>query len=261
MRRLCRGVGKLVAAICHGGWIAISAGVYRGVRVTGSPGIKDDLVNAGADLGRRARSSSIAISSPAASPTICPTFAAAMWQVLTRSEPATHHARELDGNGARLWERCLGVLAVPLLVLLNAFFVAAEFSLVAVRRTRVDELLTAAAIGRGRGQICDRQSRRRDRRHATRHYAGQPGPGLGRRAGDRAASGPAVRLLAGRWRLVRRRTRPAIVLAFALITLLHVVLGELAPKAVALQRPDMRQPVGRAAAVAGSQASCGRSSP
>lgn len=39
---------KLVAAICHGGWIAISAGVYRGVKVTGSPGIKDDLVNAGA---------------------------------------------------------------------------------------------------------------------------------------------------------------------------------------------------------------------
>jgi protease I len=40
--------GKLVAAVCHGGWIPISAGVYRGVRVTGSPGIKDDLVNAGA---------------------------------------------------------------------------------------------------------------------------------------------------------------------------------------------------------------------
>jgi protease I len=40
--------GKLLAAICHGGWIPISAGVYRGVRVTGSPGIKDDLVNAGA---------------------------------------------------------------------------------------------------------------------------------------------------------------------------------------------------------------------
>ncbi len=39
---------KLVAAICHAGWIPISAGVYRGVRVTGSPGIKDDLVNAGA---------------------------------------------------------------------------------------------------------------------------------------------------------------------------------------------------------------------
>jgi protease I len=40
--------GKPVAAICHGGWIPISAGIYRGIRVTGSPGIKDDLVNAGA---------------------------------------------------------------------------------------------------------------------------------------------------------------------------------------------------------------------
>lgn len=39
---------QLIAAICHGGWIPISAGVYQGVRVTGSLGIKDDLVNAGA---------------------------------------------------------------------------------------------------------------------------------------------------------------------------------------------------------------------
>ena len=39
---------KLIAAVCHGGWIPISAGVYRGVRVTGSLGIKDDLENAGA---------------------------------------------------------------------------------------------------------------------------------------------------------------------------------------------------------------------
>lgn len=39
---------KLIAAVCHGGWIPISAGVYSGVRVTGSLGIKDDLVNAGA---------------------------------------------------------------------------------------------------------------------------------------------------------------------------------------------------------------------
>ena len=39
---------KLIAAICHGGWIPISAGVYRGSRVTGSLGIKDDLINAGA---------------------------------------------------------------------------------------------------------------------------------------------------------------------------------------------------------------------
>ena len=40
--------GQLIAAICHGGWIPISAGVYEGIRVTGSLGIKDDLVNAGA---------------------------------------------------------------------------------------------------------------------------------------------------------------------------------------------------------------------
>ncbi len=40
--------GKLVAAICHGGWMPISAGIYNGVKVTGSPGIKDDLINAGA---------------------------------------------------------------------------------------------------------------------------------------------------------------------------------------------------------------------
>lgn len=42
--------GKLVAAICHGGWMPISAGIYYGVKVTGSPGIKDDLVNAGANF-------------------------------------------------------------------------------------------------------------------------------------------------------------------------------------------------------------------
>lgn len=39
--------GKFTAAICHGGWIPISAGIYDGVRVNGSLGIKDDLINAG----------------------------------------------------------------------------------------------------------------------------------------------------------------------------------------------------------------------
>jgi protease I len=41
--------GKLVAAICHGPWILSSAGILRGARVTSSLGIKDDLVNAGAE--------------------------------------------------------------------------------------------------------------------------------------------------------------------------------------------------------------------
>jgi protease I len=40
--------GKLVAFICHGGWIPISAKILRGKRATGSRGIKDDLENAGA---------------------------------------------------------------------------------------------------------------------------------------------------------------------------------------------------------------------
>jgi len=40
--------GKIVAIICHGGLVAISAGIVRGRKATGSLGIKDDLVNAGA---------------------------------------------------------------------------------------------------------------------------------------------------------------------------------------------------------------------
>jgi protease I len=37
--------GKLVAHICHAGWIPISAGIVRGYRCTSTPGIKDDLAN------------------------------------------------------------------------------------------------------------------------------------------------------------------------------------------------------------------------
>src|SRR5256886_1738194 len=40
--------GKMVAFICHGGWIPVSAKILKGKRATGSPGIKDDLENAGA---------------------------------------------------------------------------------------------------------------------------------------------------------------------------------------------------------------------
>jgi len=39
---------KAVAAICHGGWVLVSAGILKGRRVTGFYAIKDDLVNAGA---------------------------------------------------------------------------------------------------------------------------------------------------------------------------------------------------------------------
>ncbi len=48
---LVRGIcdqGKVVAMICHAGLVGISAGIVKGRRATGSLGIKDDLVNAGA---------------------------------------------------------------------------------------------------------------------------------------------------------------------------------------------------------------------
>ena len=41
--------GKLIATICHGPWINISAGVCKGVRMTSTPGIKDDVLNAGGE--------------------------------------------------------------------------------------------------------------------------------------------------------------------------------------------------------------------
>lgn len=40
--------GKVVGAICHAGWVLVSAGVLKGRRATACPMIKDDLVNAGA---------------------------------------------------------------------------------------------------------------------------------------------------------------------------------------------------------------------
>lgn len=40
--------GKVIGIICHGGLVPISAGILEGRRATGSLGIKDDLVNAGA---------------------------------------------------------------------------------------------------------------------------------------------------------------------------------------------------------------------
>lgn len=48
---LVRGVHeqqKLVATICHGPWILISAGIVKGRRIAGSQGIRDDVTNAGA---------------------------------------------------------------------------------------------------------------------------------------------------------------------------------------------------------------------
>jgi protease I len=40
--------GKVVAAICHAGWVLCSAGILKGRRATSFINIKDDMVNAGA---------------------------------------------------------------------------------------------------------------------------------------------------------------------------------------------------------------------
>jgi protease I len=40
--------GKMVATICHGPWILISAGILKGRRLTSTVGIRDDVENAGA---------------------------------------------------------------------------------------------------------------------------------------------------------------------------------------------------------------------
>jgi protease I len=41
--------GKMVATICHGPWVLISAGIVRGRKLTSTVGIRDDVVNAGAE--------------------------------------------------------------------------------------------------------------------------------------------------------------------------------------------------------------------
>jgi protease I len=41
--------GRLVAMICHAGWVGISAGVIQGRKLTSTSAIRDDMTNAGAD--------------------------------------------------------------------------------------------------------------------------------------------------------------------------------------------------------------------
>jgi putative hemolysin len=131
----------------------------------------------------------------------------------------------------------LGILAVPLLVLLNAFFVAAEFSLVAVRRTRVDEMINQRRAGATAVKYAIENLD--DAIAAT-----QLGITLASLALGWVGEPLVARLLlplfaflpaAGTW--IAAHT-VAMVVAFTLITFLHVILGELVPKAVALQRPD-----------------------
>jgi protease I len=42
--------GRIVAGLCHGPWIMISAGIMRDRRACAYPGLRDDMINAGADV-------------------------------------------------------------------------------------------------------------------------------------------------------------------------------------------------------------------
>ena len=123
-----------------------------------------------------------------------------------------------------------GLLAVLLLVLLNGFFVSAEFALVTVRRTRVQQLV---AEGRpGAGNVDDGV------RHVDSYIAAcQLGITIASLAlgwvGEPALAG----LLDPIFGAAGAHTL-GVAVAFVVITVLHVVAGELAPKGVALQYPE-----------------------
>ena len=79
--------GKLVATICHGPWILISAGIVRGRTLTSTVGIRDDVINAGAMWVDRPSVIDGNIVS-ARVPKDLPAFAVAMLEVLARQSIA-----------------------------------------------------------------------------------------------------------------------------------------------------------------------------
>ena len=135
-----------------------------------------------------------------------------------------------------LWD-LLGLLSVPALVVLNALFVAAEFSLVAVRRTRVEELLAQGAKG---AKAVTAAIQRIDRTiAATQLGITLASIGLGW-VSERFVASALFSLFSGLPAPldVIARHSVAFTVAFLLITFMHVVFGELIPKTLSLQTPD-----------------------
>ncbi len=131
----------------------------------------------------------------------------------------------------------LGIFAVLLLVLANGFFVAAEFALVSVRRTRIAELV---AKGNRPARWVKRAIDDPDSViAATQLGITLASLGLGWIGEPVLAEliAPIVNLLPESIRSTASHGLSA-GLAFAVITFLHVVIGELAPKSVALQHPE-----------------------
>ena len=132
----------------------------------------------------------------------------------------------------------LGKLAaVVLLVALNAFFVAAEFALVGARRTRLEEM---AQRGDRKAALAQRAQKSLDRYiSATQLGITLTSLGLGW-IGEPALAGmiqSALGWLPGTLEAVASHGI-AITIAFIIITTLHIILGELVPKALALLHPE-----------------------
>jgi putative hemolysin len=135
-----------------------------------------------------------------------------------------------------LWS-VVGVLIVPLLVLANAFFVAAEFALVGVRRSRVEEMVLQKK--RGAVAVQHMVDNLDDAIAATQLGITLASLALGW-VGEPAVArllDPLFSFLPTDQSWIAAHTMATIV-AFTLITFMHVILGELAPKAVSLERPD-----------------------
>jgi magnesium and cobalt exporter, CNNM family len=131
----------------------------------------------------------------------------------------------------------LRLLAIFALVVVNGFFAATEFSLVAVRLSRVRQLV---AKGSTRAKVVERLAGQLDR-VVSGVQVGITLTSLGLGALGEVTLAALLRPM-----LVWLPGRPAVVvlhaislaLAFALLTMLHVVLGELVPKSLSLQRAE-----------------------
>ncbi len=137
-----------------------------------------------------------------------------------------------------MWVEWFKLGAVAALVLTNGFFVAAEFSLVSVRRTRIEEL-----VARGNATARSVQQAIHDPDRfiaATQLGITIASLGLGW-IGEPALAHliePLFGFLPPGWGDEASHIAAAGAIAFGVITFLHVVVGELMPKSIALQRPE-----------------------
>ncbi|PYX98630.1 MAG: HlyC/CorC family transporter, partial [Acidobacteria bacterium] len=129
----------------------------------------------------------------------------------------------------------LRILVVVLLVALNAFFVAAEFAIVSVRDTRIQQLIDARRVGARTVQRL--QQRLDDFLPAVQFGVTLASLALGW-IGEPAVAQLLLRPLAGLPHAVVYAHTGAVIIAFVLITYFHVILGELVPKSLALQRAE-----------------------